>query len=138
MNEQWWTGLSSRDPEQKRVLELPSEGRYFVTGPAGCGKTNLLVLRAKYLAKRGVEHYSVLVFNGPLEKFLTSSTKHGVDPEKVDTFVSWMQKQYWSVIGPPDGLPSSLDERRSFLCDGRRSHSERPRPCQVARHEFRT
>lgn len=122
MNEQWWTGLSNLDPEQKCVLELPPAGRYFVTGPAGCGKTNLLVLRAKYLAKRDVGNYSVLVFNGPLERFLTSNTRHGVDPDKVDTFVSWMQKQYWAVVGAPSGLPVDLEERRTFLCDGLRDY----------------
>ncbi len=118
MNSLWWREPTNLDPEQKRIFGLPATGRYYVTGPAGCGKTNLLLLRARYLAKRKVENYVVLVYNGPLEKFVTSDPKAGIDPEKVHTFVSWTSKQLWAIMGRNgfEDLPEDLDKRRPVVC----------------------
>jgi len=122
MNNQWWAGLSNLDDDQRKVLGLDASGRYYVTGPAGCGKTNLLVLRARYLAKRGVENYAVLVFNATLERFLTSNPTYGVASDKVHTFVSWLEHQYWTLIGSPNGIPEEFNARRAFLRDGMKAH----------------
>jgi superfamily I DNA and RNA helicase len=123
MSKQWWTEITQLDSDQRAILALPHTGRYFVTGPAGCGKTNLLLLRARYLEKLRVENYAVLVFNGPLKKFLTSNLGHGADPRKTHTFVSWLQSQHWAVMGPvPDGLPEDWKARRTLLCDRLHGH----------------
>ncbi|WP_404364431.1 ATP-binding domain-containing protein [Corallococcus coralloides] len=119
MNTLWWVDTGSLDVDQKKVLALSPSGRYYVTGPAGCGKTNLLVLRVKYLVKLGIQNYIVLVYNGPLEQFLAANEKYGVEPEKVSTFVSWAQSQLWALCGNDgvDDLPEDLDERREAVCE---------------------
>lgn len=125
MNSLWWVGTVSLDPDQKKVLGLPPTGRYYVTGPAGCGKTNLLVLRAGYLIKRNIQNYIVLVFNGPLEQFLASNSKYGVAPEKVNTFVSWAHKQLWALCGSDgisDDLTGDLKKRREAVCSRLLAH----------------
>lgn len=124
MNSLWWVGTANLDPDQNKVLGLPPTGRYYVTGPAGCGKTNLLVLRSRYLVKRSIQNYAVLVFNGPLEQFLASNSSYGVAPEKVNTFVSWAHKQLWALCGS-DGLgdlPDDLKKRREAVCSRLLAH----------------
>jgi superfamily I DNA/RNA helicase len=46
----WWRELQELREEQRDVIALPPEGSFLVNGPPGSGKTNLLLLRANYLA----------------------------------------------------------------------------------------
>ncbi len=49
MEETWWVEEGQLDDDQRKVAELKSKGSYLIKGPPGSGKTNLLLLRAKYL-----------------------------------------------------------------------------------------
>ena len=45
MEETWWTRPEQLDKYQAQVVALPHDSDHLVTGPAGSGKTNLLVSR---------------------------------------------------------------------------------------------
>jgi superfamily I DNA/RNA helicase len=62
MNQTWWTGIQELKAEQKKVISLPLETSHLVLGPAGSGKTNLLLLRANYFARAGQPNILILVF----------------------------------------------------------------------------
>ena len=53
MDETWWRSPDQLDPDQQEIVSLPLEGSHLVVGPPGSGKTNLLLLRASYLARAG-------------------------------------------------------------------------------------
>ena len=41
--------IHSGQPDQKKVIGLSGTGNHLVVGPPGSGKTNILLLRAKYM-----------------------------------------------------------------------------------------
>ena len=90
MNETWWVGEDDLDDDQKKIAALPSEGSHLITGPPGCGKTNLLLLRAKYYTRSKKENILVLVFNRALQDFIISgSTQYHLPSEIVRTSIAW-------------------------------------------------
>src|SRR4051794_25362496 len=90
MEASWWKDLSQLDDEQKKVISLEDGADYLVVGPPGCGKTNLLLLRASYLHMKGTTNIKVLAFGRVLKEFIVSGTAHyPFAPDKVQTFVRW-------------------------------------------------
>ncbi|PZV40059.1 RNA helicase [Mesorhizobium kowhaii] len=90
MEASWWKDLSQLDEEQKKVISLDDDADHLVIGPPGCGKTNLLLLRASYLYKKGTTNIKVLAFGRVLKEFIVSGTEHyPFAPDKVQTFMRW-------------------------------------------------
>lgn len=90
MEASWWKDLSQLDDEQKKVISLDDEADHLVIGPPGCGKTNLLLLRASYLHKKGTTNIKVLAFGRVLKEFIVSGTTHyPFASDKVQTFMRW-------------------------------------------------
>ena len=90
MAETWWTNLSELDEEQKAVIALPADGHHLIVGPPGCGKTNLLLLRASYLHRSGLKNIAVLTFARSLREFLASgSGNYDFSSDKIQTYVRW-------------------------------------------------
>ncbi|MEH7846427.1 MULTISPECIES: ATP-binding domain-containing protein [Rhizobium] len=86
----WWKKTSDLDDDQKKVISLPKEGDHLVLGPAGCGKTNLLLLRATFLVKAGVTNITVLTFGRVLKEFLVAgSTHYPFSSDKIQTYLQW-------------------------------------------------
>jgi len=48
-------------PRQKEIIHLPLGGRYFIEGPAGCGKTSATIARLKTILSQYAGH-QVLLF----------------------------------------------------------------------------
>lgn len=91
MNETWWVKAEELDDEQKKVISLPMDGNYLVTGPPGSGKTNILLLRAKYLAMSGYPNILVLVFGRTLREFVaTGASEYKFSRSKIMTSRRWM------------------------------------------------
>ena len=92
MEETWWVEESQLDDDQRSVAELKPEGSYLIKGPPGSGKTNLLLLRAKYLTLGSASNLVVVVFNRPLCEFIRSGSSHyAFDPKKVMTATQFIQ-----------------------------------------------
>src|SRR5580692_6514880 len=68
----WWRELRDLDDDQRAVIGLDADGSYLVKGPAGSGKTNLLLLRANYLANTEHSNLAIVVFNRTLCEFIRS------------------------------------------------------------------
>ena len=86
MNETWWVAEGQMDDDQRRVVALPMEGGKLVIGPPGSGKTNLLVLRAKYMTLAGRANFQIVVFTRSLREFIAAGAKaYGVSADKIVT-----------------------------------------------------
>ena len=66
MKSSWWRSKSELDADQAAFIKLPPYGRYSLIGPPGSGKTNLLLLRAQYIAGVGEKNVLVLTFTKAL------------------------------------------------------------------------
>ncbi len=90
MEASWWKDLGQLDEDQTKVISLGDDKDHLVVGPPGCGKTNLLLLRATYLHKKGTKNIKVLAFGRVLREFISSGTVHyPFAPDKVQTFMRW-------------------------------------------------
>ncbi|MBS1064293.1 AAA family ATPase [Gluconobacter wancherniae] len=86
----WWTQSSELDPKQLEVVALPLEGNFLVLGPAGSGKTNLLLLRAAFLHKNGYHDIAVFTFGRVLKEFLATGAQHyPFSTDKIQTYMRW-------------------------------------------------
>jgi len=90
METSWWKNANDLDDEQKKVISLAEAADHVVVGPPGCGKTNLLLLRASYLHLKGTMNIKVLAFGRYLKEFISTGTEHyPFDADKVQTYVHW-------------------------------------------------
>lgn len=86
----WWTSPTELDADQRKIVTLPLDQDHLVVGPPGCGKTNLLLLRATYLYRQGVSNIAVLTFGRVLREFLVTGAKHyPFSVDKVQTYLRW-------------------------------------------------
>lgn len=90
MEASWWKSISDLDDDQKKAIALDEDNDHLIVGPPGCGKTNLLLLRASYLHAKGVTNIKVLAFGRVLREFISAGTEHyPFAADKVQTFVRW-------------------------------------------------
>ncbi|MGN8082462.1 UvrD-helicase domain-containing protein [Variovorax sp. 22077] len=113
MKSSWWRKKDELVPEQIEFINLPPEGRYSLIGPPGSGKTNLLLLRAQFLAGNGEKNVLIITFTNSLCDFIRSGIgKSGhISPKQVMTFHSWAGNYIIDQLGvskKPKG--SSFDE----------------------------
>lgn len=94
MNTSWWVSKDELDETQLAFINLSAQGRYQLEGPAGSGKTNLLLLRAQFVAGQGDKHVLVITFTRSLSRFLRSGLVDSglMEPGQVRTFHSWARE----------------------------------------------
>jgi superfamily I DNA/RNA helicase len=112
----FWVGKDQLDPEQGRAVEGMSEADSFLLlGPAGSGKTNILLLRAKWLALKQLSDFRLVVFTSSLRTFVAAGcNQYGIDPATVVTQMSFFKSllQEYSV---PFELSNNFETDRSML-----------------------
>lgn len=117
MNETWWVSENSLDAQQQRVISLDLDGSFLIVGPPGCGKTNLLLLRAKYLALAGIPNIKIILFTRALREFIASGAAryNFTSKDVVTSQAFWVEllKQYG--IQPP--REQDFDANRRALVD---------------------
>lgn len=90
MEETWWRKPEDLDDDQKDVIALPLDGNHLVLGPPGCGKTNLLLLRASYLWRANTRDIVILTFTRMLKEFIAKGADNYPFPmEVIKTLRSW-------------------------------------------------
>lgn len=120
MADTWWTNPAELDDEQKAVVALPADGHHLVVGPPGCGKTNLLLLRASYLHASGLKNIAVLTFARSLREFLASgASNYSFASDKIQTYVRWGNGML-AENGVPSTQGKGFEETRAGLLDGLR------------------
>jgi superfamily I DNA and RNA helicase len=112
----WWRKQTELDDDQKRVIDLPPNGRYLITGPPGSGKTNLLLLRAMFLSGSGLKDVIFLTVGRTLKEFIATGVggKGLLAADQIFTFRTWVMKYLGEhsrpfMNNPPAG---SYDETR--------------------------
>ena len=76
MNETWWVTENQLDDQQKRIPSLRPDGNFLISGPPGSGKTNLLLLRAKFLTLSGKPNIKIVLFTRALREFIASGAEN--------------------------------------------------------------
>ncbi|MDP3194335.1 AAA family ATPase [Tabrizicola sp.] len=128
MSNTWWTNPADLDEQQKAVVSLGRDGHHLVVGPPGCGKTNLLLLRASYLHRGGLKNIAVLTFARSLREFLASgSANYAFSADKIQTYVRWGSTVLReNGIAPPKEEDFGATRSEIILSLGRIAARKRP------------
>ena len=94
MNETWWVSENQLDTQQKRIPSLRLDGNFLISGPPGSGKTNLLLLRAKFLTLAGKPNLKIILFTRALREFIAS----GADNYAFNTQNVVTSHAFWSNL----------------------------------------
>ncbi|MBI6684351.1 UvrD-helicase domain-containing protein [Pseudomonas viridiflava] len=67
----FWIGEDDLDEFQKNAVKgIPEDSSFMLTGPAGSGKTNILLLRSKWLIYKKISNIKIVSFTGSLKNFI--------------------------------------------------------------------
>lgn len=101
MNKSWWRSKDELDEDQKAFIRLPPHGRYSLIGPPGSGKTNLLLLRAQFLAGMGEQNVLIVTYSKALADFIRSGIGAAglISPDQVKTYHSWALSHILENLG---------------------------------------
>ncbi|MBN1224536.1 MAG: AAA family ATPase [Candidatus Aminicenantes bacterium] len=88
--------------DQLKIVEMPADENLFFTGPAGSGKTQMLIHRALHLAKMyqlSSNSYFLFVLTDIAKNYIRSGSElYGLPQESVTTFDLWCKRFYESHI----------------------------------------
>ena len=91
MNKSWWKSKDELDNDQKAFIRLPPHGKHLLVGPPGSGKTNLLLLRAQFLAGSGEKNVLIVTYSKELAAFIRSGIGGTglIAVSQIKTYHSW-------------------------------------------------
>lgn len=117
MEGSWWRSRNELDDDQEAVIKLPADGRFFIVGPPGCGKTNLLVLRAAFLAKAKYKDMALLTYTNSLVDFIRSGVPQPIQANQVHTHIGWLRsivfpRLHKNVVAEIKAIDDVLEQRR--------------------------
>ncbi|MDP5138093.1 AAA family ATPase [Rheinheimera baltica] len=121
MRTSWWRTKNELDTDQIAFIQLPATGRYALIGPPGSGKTNLLLLRAQYIAGKGEKNVLIITYTKALADFIrTGINSNGfIRSDQVKTFHSWANSHILEHLGQR-GITAGAefnDEKRSEILE---------------------
>lgn len=116
MSAAFWVSGDDLDPDQARAVEgIPENASFLLRGPAGSGKTNILLLRAKWLTYRKLSDFKIVVFTGSLRRFVEEGCEHyGINPTSAVTQMTFF-KEILDENSVPFELTKNFETDRSML-----------------------
>jgi superfamily I DNA/RNA helicase len=89
----FWVSDKHLDKQQAdAVRDQPESASFLVLGPAGSGKTNILLLRAKWYLLKALSELRVVVFTADLRDFIhLGCDQYGIPKETVITCTRFMR-----------------------------------------------
>jgi DNA helicase IV len=121
MNETWWVTEDQLDDDQKKIIALKLKGSHIIIGPPGSGKTNLLLLRAKYMSLAGNPNIQVIVFTRTLQEFISlGGIEYQLPEGTVKTLIRW-ERDFLYQHGILTKFEGTFDETRLFMIEQMKS-----------------
>lgn len=116
MSTMFWVRTDQLDDEQRQAVEnIPAATSFQLTGPAGSGKTNILLLRAKWLTLKKQSDFKIIVFTNSLKQFVEHGCSHyGIDPSSAITQMTFF-KNVLREYSVPFELSDDFETDRSML-----------------------
>lgn len=110
MNLSWWRSQEEMDTDQQQFIQLPPSGKHSLEGPPGSGKTNLLLLRAQFIAGSGEKNVLIVTYTNGLVDFIRSGigTKGLISASQIRTFHSWAAEHILQYLGQR-AIPKETD-----------------------------
>lgn len=131
MRESWWKKQAELDDRQKQVITLPRDGQFVLTGPPGSGKTNLLLLRSKFLSASGLKDVIFLTVGRTLQEFIvTGAANNGlIATDQITTLRKWTMKHLSQhspkfMKSPPSG--SYEEQQAAYAAELARVNKKMP------------
>jgi superfamily I DNA and RNA helicase len=94
MDGTFWISEKQLDSMQaSAVRDKPEGASFLVRGPAGSGKTNILLLRARWFQLKAIADFQIVVFTSSLKNFAQAGCqKYGLPEERVVTSMSLFRR----------------------------------------------
>lgn len=122
MHGSWWVRSEQMDEDQRHFVSLDADGKHLLVGPPGCGKTNLLVMRARYIYGTGLKNVLVLSFTRSLQDFIRTGVveKKYLEAQQIQTIKHWSLSHIASYA--PDQLKTynksgAFEEQRQQIVE---------------------
>jgi len=118
MSNTWWKDADELIDEQSNLLDIDPEENLMIQGPPGCGKTNLLLLRANQLFLGDFPNLYVVVFGSLLKTFIQlGGTQYKFPADKVVTHTALFKMILQSEEADIADTDLSLMEARQKRAD---------------------
>jgi hypothetical protein len=116
MSAAFWMSGKELDAEQTKAVEgIKENASFLLRGPAGSGKTNILLLRARWLTQKRLTDFQIIVFTSSLRDFVKEGcAQYGVNRESVVTQMAFFRR-ILDEHNTPYELTENFDEDRSLL-----------------------
>jgi DNA helicase IV len=115
----WWKDEDDLVAEQAAILDISPEKSILIKGPPGSGKTNLLLLRANYLALGDHPNLQVVVFGSLLRSFIQiGGVQYKFPSDRVTTHARLFDGILRENSAPVDTKGMDLDEAREARARG--------------------
>lgn len=113
----FWIRTDQLDPEQRQAVEdIPITASFLLTGPAGSGKTNILLLRAKYLTLKKRTNFKIVVFTKSLRSFVQAGCQHyDIDPASAVTQMGFFRAILREYGVSADDSEENFEANRALL-----------------------
>lgn len=131
----WLPSLRELDEDQLEVIHNSlNKGGNLIYGPAGCGKTAIILYCAKTLQDTG-KNYLVFIYTKVLAKFIEAALNDlEIPTNKVHRFYKWVYRQHRDKIGSPPDCDND-DEKYSMWVDNLIHYFEK-NPGDIPRYDF--